>query len=159
MSGAQQGSRKRDLLPSIVVLVFILGYLVSGYLTLDATTRLVPLLAAAVTLLLLLIDIAQLVIRGGETEDSDLAEGGGVKVPEARGREFIAILVVAGGVLAVYLVGFLLAIPLYLFVSIAYLGQQSPRVALIVASLASLAIYLVFELALSYQLFPGVLFS
>ncbi|MDH3533573.1 MAG: tripartite tricarboxylate transporter TctB family protein [Gammaproteobacteria bacterium] len=157
MSGAEPD--KRNLLPSIVVLVFILGYLVSGYLTLDATTRLVPLLAAAVTLLLLLIDIVQLMFRGSDAEDPHLAEGGGVKVPDASSRELVAIAVVAGGVAAVYLLGFLLAIPLYLFVSIAYLGQQSPRVALIVAALASLTIFLVFELALSYRLYPGVLFS
>lgn len=159
MTGSDRSTGRRKLLPSIVVLVLVIAYLVSGYLTLDETTRLVPLLAAAITLLLLLIDIVQLMFRGSDAEDPHLAEGGGVKVPAARGREVVAIVVVAGGVAAVYLLGFLLAIPLYLFVSIAYLGQQSPRVALIVAALASLAIYLVFEVALSYQLFPGVLFS
>jgi hypothetical protein len=62
-------------------------------------------------------------------------------------------------VVAIYLVGFLVAIPLYLYASIAFLGQQSRRSALIVALVTSLVIYLVFEVALAYDLFAGVLLS
>jgi hypothetical protein len=39
------------------------------------------------------------------------------------------------------------------------LGQQSRRSALIVALVTSLVIYLVFEVALAYDLFAGVLLS
>jgi len=155
----QTEKTKSNLLPSLVILAFVIAYVVSGYFTLDETTRLVPLLAGIVTLLLLLLDMLSTKFSTDRRKESGRPEGGGVRVPAARGRELTAILFVAGGVAAVYLLGFLIAIPLYLFASIAFLGQQSPRLALIVTLIASLSIYVVFEVALAYELFPGVLFS
>lgn len=150
---------RRNLLPSVATLVFVVAYLVTGYLTLDETTRYVPLMTGAVTLVLLVIDIVRVIVSGGAQSGNWVVEGGGVKVPDSRGREVAAILLVAAGVGAIYLLGFVVAIPLYLFASIAFLGQQSIRVAAIVALLTSLVIYLVFEVMLDYPLFPGVLFA
>ncbi len=149
----------RSVLPSVVILVFVVFYLITGYLSLDDTTRRVPLLAGVVTLVLVIIDIARVIIRGGAQSGSWVVEGGGVQVPESRGRELAAISLVAAGVAAIYLLGFLIAIPLYLFASIAFLGQQSSRAAVAVALLTSLVIYVVFEVVLDYPLFPGLLFA
>ncbi len=149
----------RSVLPSAVILVFVVFYLITGYLSLDDTTRRVPLLAGVVTLVLVIIDIARVIIRGGAQSGSWVVEGGGVQVPESRGRELAAISLVAAGVAAIYLLGFLIAIPLYLFASIAFLGQQSSRAAVAVALLTSLVIYVVFEVVLDYPLFPGLLFA
>lgn len=159
MSGPGNKELRRSLLPSAATFVFVVAYLIAGYVTLDETTRYVPLLTGAVTLLLLIMDIVRIVLRGAAQSGSWVVEGGGVKVPESRGRELAAIVLVAAGVAAIYLLGFLLAIPLYLFASIAYLGQQPMRVSVIVTVLTSLALYLVFEVALDYRLYPGVLFS
>ena len=71
-------------------------------------------LTGSVTLILVLVDIVRIVLRGGAQSGSWIVEGGGVKVPESRGREIAAISLVAAGVAGVYLLGFLLAIPLYL---------------------------------------------
>jgi hypothetical protein len=149
---------RRSLLPSIAALLFVVAYLVVGFVTLDETTRRVPLLAGMVTLVLLAIDIARVVSRGGARSGSWVVEGGGVKAPESPGREYAAILLVAAGVAGIYLLGFLISIPLYLFASIAFLGRQSLRLATVVSLLTSLAVYLVFEVALDYQLFAGILF-
>ncbi len=149
----------RSVLPSAVILVFVVFYLITGYLSLDDTTRRVPLLAGVVTLVLVIIDIARVIIRGGAQSGSWVVEGGGVQVPESRGRELAAISLVAAGVAAIYLLGFLIATPLYLFASIAFLGKQSSRAAAAVALLTSLAIYLIFEVVLDYPLFPGLLFA
>ncbi len=149
----------RSVLPSVVILVFVVFYLITGYLSLDDTTRRVPLLAGVVTLVLAVIDIARVIVRGGAQSGSWVVEGGGVQVPESRGRELAAISLVAAGVAAIYLLGFLIAIPLYLFASIAFLGQQSSRAAVAVALLTSLVIYVVFEVVLDYPLFPGLLFA
>lgn len=149
----------RSVLPSAVILVFVVFYLITGYLSLDDTTRRVPLLAGVVTLVLVVIDIARVIVRGGAQSGSWVVEGGGVQVPESRGRELAAISLVAAGVAAIYLLGFLIAIPLYLFASIAFLGQQSSRAAVAVALLTSLVIYVVFEVVLDYPLFPGLLFA
>lgn len=149
----------RSVLPSAVILVFVVFYLITGYLSLDDTTRRVPLLAGVVTLVLAVIDIARVIVRGGAQSGSWVVEGGGVQVPESRGRELAAISLVAAGVAAIYLLGFLIATPLYLFASIAFLGKQSSRAAAAVALLTSLAIYLIFEVVLDYPLFPGLLFA
>ncbi len=149
----------RSVLPSVVILVFVVFYLITGYLSLDDTTRRVPLLAGVVTLVLAVIDIARVIVRGGAQSGSWVVEGGGVQVPESRGRELAAISLVAAGVAAIYLLGFLIATPLYLFASIAFLGKQSSRAAAAVALLTSLAIYLIFEVVLDYPLFPGLLFA
>ena len=158
MSRFDDKELRRSLLPSVATLVFVVAYLVAGYLTLDETTRYVPLMTGAVTFVLLVIDIIRVIVHGGAQSGSWVVEGGGVKVPESRGREFAAVLLVAAGVGAIYLLGFIVAIPLYLFASIAFLGQQPMRVAAIVALLTSLVIFLVFELMLDYQLYPGLLF-
>jgi hypothetical protein len=146
--------RLSRLLPPVIIVLFVVGYLLTAYLTLDFTTRRVPVLTAFVTLVLLAIDIFNDLIP--ESRRSDSVEGGSRSF---LGREITAVLFVAGGVAGIYLVGFLAAIPLYLFASIKYLGAQTTRVAIIVALIASVSIYLIFELALAYRLFPGILFS
>jgi len=142
------------IFPSVLIVLFVIGYLITAYLTLDATSRRVPVLTGLVTLVLLAIDVLRDVIAGAERSAPAEAVS-----PAPRGREITAILFVAGGVAGIYLIGFLAAIPLYLIASIAYLGAQPLRVAVTVALIASLSIYLIFDLALAYQLFPGIFFS
>jgi hypothetical protein len=146
--------RLSHILPSALIFLFIIGYLSTAYLTLDATTRRVPVLTALVTLLLLGIDVLKTVLAGNDGAVDADAPG-----PSSRGREITAILFVAAGVAGIYLIGFLAAVPLYLIVSIAYLGAQPMRTAIIVALIASVSIYLIFDVALAYRLFPGILFS
>ena len=146
--------RMSKLLPSVLIVLFVIGYLITAHVTLDAMSRRVPVLTAFVTLLLLAIDILRNVTAGDGTSVPAV-----VNEPATRGREVTAILFVAGGVAGIYLIGFLVAIPLYLIASIAYLGAQPIRVAVTVAIIASLSIYLIFDLALAYQLFPGIFFS
>jgi hypothetical protein len=146
--------RLNTILPSVLIILFVIGYLITAYLTLDVTSRRVPVLTGFVTLVLLAIDVLRDVSTGAARSVSGKA---GIQV--SRGREITAILFVAGGVAGIYLIGFLAAIPLYLIISISYLGAQPLRVAVIVALIASLSIYMIFELALAYRLFPGILFS
>lgn len=144
------------LVPAGVILAFVLGYLVIGLITLDETTRVVPLLAGGVTLALLVIDILRVML--GHGRDDGAPEGGGVVAVRPQ-RELTAILFVAGGVAAIYLAGFLVAIPVYLFASIAFLGKQPIKTAAIVAVIATLIVYLVFEVLLAYDLYSGLLFD
>ncbi|MFQ5981751.1 MAG: tripartite tricarboxylate transporter TctB family protein [Woeseiaceae bacterium] len=136
--------------PSVAILAFIITYLVAGFLTLDETTRFVPLLVGSVTLLLLLIDMLRPAFARDEV---------GKPTSVQPGRELKAIGYVAAVVAGIYVFGFLLTIPVYLFTSIAYLGKQPLRTALIVATVASLAIFLLFEVLLAYRLYPGLLFA
>jgi hypothetical protein len=131
--------------PSFAILLFVLTYLASALLTLDGATRVVPLMAGAVTLMLLLIDI----VRPAPTQD------GAMQVPPR--REMNAIAYVAAAVISIQLFGFWLTIPIYLFTSIAWLGKQVFRTALTVSVLTSLSIYLLFEVLLGYSLYQGLL--
>lgn len=158
MSGRGAGNTA-SLLARIAVLVFVLAYLLIGLNTLDATTRFVPVLAAGVTLLLVIADLLKTLL-GRTVEHGDAAEGGGVSTEGVTaGRELAAIGLVAAGVAAVYFAGFLVAIPLYLFVSIAWLGKQPVRTALVVTLVTSVAIFLVFEFGLAYNLHRGTFFQ
>jgi hypothetical protein len=152
-------SRVTSVLPSVLIILFTIAYLLTAYLTLDAASRRVPVLAAIVTLALLLLDVLKETLpRAGAVASADAPNEHDGDTPVSRGREIKAILFVVGGVVGIYLIGFLAAIPLYLVASIAYLGAQPLRTAVIVAILSSLSIYLIFELALQYRLFPGILF-
>ena len=157
MSHPGNDRQRSRLVPAAVILAFVLGYLVVGLITLDETTRVVPLLAGGVTLALLVIEILRVMLGGGP-DDNGAPEGGGVLAVRPQ-RELAAILFVAGGVATIYLAGFLVAIPLYLFASIAFLGRQPIRAAAIVAVIATLIVYVVFEVLLAYELYPGLLFD
>lgn len=152
------GRAATGILPALVVLLFIAAYVVTGFATLDATSRLVPLLAAGVTLVLLVLDVYRSLASGKRATVGDAGRGDDDDdvTPE---REIAALAYVAAGVLAICLVGFKVGLPLYLFASIAWLGRQSLRIATVVAIVASLGIYVVFEVILTYELYPGVLFS
>jgi hypothetical protein len=145
----------KGLWPSLVIGVFVIAYLVSGYMTLGDTTRFVPMMAGGVTLLLLAVDLYCTAFgrsRAMETDTADI-------VGASPGREWQAIAYVAGAVAMIGLFGFLVAIPIYLFISVAFLGKQSVRAALIVSLLTSLVVYVLFEILLGYTLYPGMYFE
>jgi len=141
------------LATSVTLLVFSAAYAASGYWTLDPASRAVPLLAAGVTAVLIAIELAKRVatrVRQPAPRDDS---------PLDRRHELRVLASVVAAVIGVYLVGFLLALPVYLAVAIAWLGRQPWRVAIATAALTTAGIYLAFEVVLSYRLFAGVLFS
>ncbi len=133
--------------PALAVLLFVVAYLATAMLTLEGVTRVVPLIAGGVTLVLLLVDI----VRPAPTQDDTL--------PLPPGREMNVIAYVAAAVIGIQLFGFWVTLPIYLFTSIAWLGKQAFRIALAVALLTSLSMYLLFGVLLGYRLYPGLLFS
>ena len=142
------------LLPVIVIAAVVAAYMVTGYLTLDADQRRVPLLTGYVTLLLLTLEAFRNRLARRRMADKPPA---GPAVPLS--REILALLYVAGLVLGIYIAGYLVAIPVYLFVSLLWLGRQPARHSAIITVTASIAIYVIFELTLEYRLFKGLLFS
>lgn len=158
MNGSAVDGRGR-LVSALVVCAFVAAYFVIGLVTLDETTRFVPVLAAGITLLLVVADIVKLLL-GRSAADGAVAEGGGVAIDGVTPRrEFAAIGLVAAATAGVFYAGFHIAIPLYLFVSVAWLGRLPVRNAFLVAIGTSLAIYVVFELALAYSLHRGIFFQ
>lgn len=137
-----------NLLPIVAVMLFAAGYSIVAMLTLEPVPRRVPLVTGLVTLLLLGVEV-------GKQFKATAVQQETVDVP----RELIAILSVAGLVAGIWLLGLLLTIAVYLLLSITCQGRQSARVAVPVAGLTTLGIYLVFEVMLDSPLFPGLLFD
>jgi len=146
-------SRTANLVTSLLILAFVIVYMLTGYLTLDEESRRVPLLTAYVTIFLLALDLFN------HARPKDKLEFDEEMNDVSISREIIAILYVGGLALGIYLLGYFLALPIYLIASIFYLGRQSLRLAILVALPASITVYVVFELLLKFQLFRGVLFT
>jgi hypothetical protein len=75
------------------------------------------------------------------------------------GRVFLSVLWVIGYLGGVYLVGFLLTTPLYVFLYMFLHGGKSLRIAGIMAIATTVLIWLTFEIAFNYPLYPGILFG
>lgn len=73
--------------------------------------------------------------------------------------EFVAMLWVSGFVLAVFVFGFLVVLPIYISLFMLLQGRRSIRQSLISAGATTLLIYLVFQLLWGYAIYPGLLFS
>lgn len=147
----------KNLLPLILILFLVAGYMITGYLTLEPEPRRVPVLTGYLTLLLIAFELVRQYLSPDIiTDNPNPVEHN----PEINiKKETKAVLYVCALVAGIYLAGFLITVPLYLFASIAWLGKQSIRMAITITVPASIAIYLVFEVMLEYQLFKGVLLS
>lgn len=75
----------------------------------------------------------------------------------AIGRVLLSVLWVVAYLGGVYLVGFLLMTPAYVFLYMILHGRKSIFAGLVAAVLTTFAIWLVFEIAFKYALYPGVL--
>jgi hypothetical protein len=150
-----------SFLPLVVLLVFVAGYIVTAHLVVDDESRRVPLLAAYITLVLLFAEIGKNALQ--RVSGQPLGESSG-DVAGTDGRtplrlEFIVLLCVAGFVGAIYVLGFAIAIPLYLIATVGLLGRQSIRMTLLLVMVTPLAVFLVFDVFLGTPLFKGALFS
>ena len=146
-------SRASAVATSIVLLLFVTAYAAIGLTTLDAASRAVPLLAALVTAVLIGIEIVKR-LSAKTVADTPAAES-----TANVGHELRVLGSIAAAVAGIYVVGFFVALPLYVAFSIALIGRQPWRVAVATAAVTTAAIYVAFEVVLSYRLFAGVLFS
>ena len=146
--------------PVVVIFCVTVIYIVTGYMTLDEDSRHVPILTGYVTIFLLLLETLKRYMPGLfgiEPETKKTVDEEAVDVSIS--RELTGLLYVAGLALTVFLFGFFIAIPVYLFVAITVLGKQPVKTATIVTITASIIIYLVFELLLEMRMYQGLLFS
>jgi hypothetical protein len=65
----------------------------------------------------------------------------------------------AGYVVVLYFVGFLIATPIYVLLYMIFHGGHSIRNSVLVSAGTTLAIWLTFEVLFKYPLYPGVLFG
>lgn len=76
--------------------------------------------------------------------------------PRGVGRELLVFSVMGLGVLGIWLFGFLIASPIFVFLWMLVGGGKSLKLSLYVGLATFVFIYVLFELVLSYELFRGV---
>jgi Tripartite tricarboxylate transporter TctB family len=155
--------RQRDLAVSIGVLVFFVVVLVWTYRFPEARGREFPALVSVAAIVLCLIDLLThtdtpvgrrlAAVLAGSSSPPAGAMTRGVR------REAVAILWIAGATAVMVLAGFLVGIPVYVFCYMVLHARRPARQGVIAALVTTGAIWLAFELLLSYQLYRGVLFG
>ena len=156
----------RDFGAALVMLAFAVVFLL-WTLTLPARAAAMPTLVAWLAIALTLIDVvAQTettvgrVVRRFVSAEKVIewkAQGDGEDA--TWGRVVLSVLWVVGYLAGVYLVGFLLTTPLYVFLYMLLHGGKSFRAAAINAAVTTFLIWLTFEIAFKYPLYPGILFG
>jgi cation transporter-like permease len=152
----------RSVFPPIppLIAVMLLISVASGY---GETARQLPLIVGTSTLVLILLDIvSRLPGKAGAIIRSAL--GAGFQDPELTEEprwqsEAIQLVWVATCVLGILLIGILPTVPIFIFSYMFVQGGQRLIVSVIVALLVLLLIGLLFEVALDYELYRGMLFD
>jgi hypothetical protein len=171
--GAAQGRRgavrkttmlsaeRKDLLVAIAVLALFVGLLVWSEYIPHPEGREFPVLVSSAAVVLCLLDVvahtdtaigrAVALILSGEAARSGRGAGHGLRA------EAIAIAWIAGATALMVLVGFLVAIPIYVFCYMVVYARRSVSDGAIAALATTICIWAGFELLLSYDLYRGAL--
>ena len=151
-----------EYLPALVMVAITLAYLVTAY-TYAPQARLFPVPVGWLMLLLLGLDlVSRTKTPIGETLTRWLNPAAENEEAEPRFpvmRQLSALLWVGFFTAALYLIGIMYAVPLYVFGSMRFHGKKSYSTSLITAVCVTAFTWLLFAFALQVELYPGLLFS
>jgi hypothetical protein len=157
--------RWRELAPALVVLAIGVCFLFWAQ-AFSPRARLVPTLASWLTIALALIDAASQFDTGWGRRIRRLVTARNVVEWRMEGeaeagtrRIALAIGWVLGYLALLALMGFLIATPIYMFLYMLIHGHRSLRDSALAAIATTFAIWLTFEVAFRYPLYPGLLFG
>jgi Tripartite tricarboxylate transporter TctB family len=155
-------AERRNLLVALVTLaLFVALFLWSQYIP-TISGRQFPMLVSGAAILLCALDV---IAHSGTALGRRIALvlSGSLATPPERShrvaREALAILWVAIALVLVLLLGFLIAMPIYVLGYLLLHARRSPRHSLIGAIATTLGIWFAFEVLLRYDLYRGMLFS
>lgn len=153
-----------DYLPAIALFLMAVGYLLTGY-SYPPAARAFPISVAWVTIVFVLLDfISRTQTPAGQALTRWLNPAALTGHAEGRpqypaSKQIYAALWVAGFVILIVLIGFLYAVPLYVFASMYFRGRRSVLLCLSVSVAVTLFIWLLFSQLLQLELYPGMLFN
>jgi Tripartite tricarboxylate transporter TctB family len=158
------GTPLRDYLPALVLFVLAALYLVTAY-GYTPEARQFPLIVGWAALVLVAFDfvsrtrtpIGEAITRWFNPSTSPGKAD--AQAAHATGKQVAAILWIAGFVILIVAIGFVLAIPLYVFAAMAIRGRRSLLLCAIVSAAAVLFVYLTFVWLLELELYPGMVFG
>lgn len=159
--------RRRNLYVSLIVLALMVGFLFWA-LDFDPRGRMMPVLVAWIGIVLATLDVIAhtdnkvgrwlALVLSGTFEEMRRTEDPAVRSARFR-REVAACLWMLAAVALVFVVGFLPAIPVYIFAYMLIYGKRSVRQSGITALVTVFFVWLVFEIFLQYEIYRGILFS
>jgi len=150
--------RRPDLAVAVILLVLAVALTVTAYGYGQASgvfPRFIGLIFTALTLAEVAIQIRALLAQGGAPAAADAA----LPSPGQAVRECKGVLWLCAFLAAVYLLGFSIAIALYMFVFLRLSAGRTVRECLLISGGAVLFVYLVFVRLLEYKLYGGILFG
>ena len=157
--------RQRDFWAAIFVLVMSIGFLIWAS-TYPHVPGAVPVLVAWITIVLSLIDIvAQFETPWGRwvrrliTADKIVEWKMEGDEDAVLSRILLSIAWLAGYLVGLFLVGFLIATPIYIFFYMVIHGGRSARDSALTAAGTTFLIWLVFVVLFKYPLYKGLLFG
>ena len=148
----------------VLLLLFAVGFLLLAY-TYEGRTRQVPVLVGWILLVLCILDvIAASATRVGDTvkaffTGANIGGGGDDMTNYPVGKVALAILWPSAFVALVVAIGFVAAIPIYVFLFIAIQGRGGIRRAVLTSIITTACIYILFEQLLEYEIYQGMLFA
>jgi hypothetical protein len=154
-----------NLMPPLIVLAFGVIFLAWSYIYEDKAQQ-VPVLVGWSLIVLCVLDV--IASTGTAPGNAIKAFFTGTIVGEASGdavaaqpmrKVLVAMAWPVAFVVFVYFVGFLIAIPIYVFVFVAVQGKKSIKVASLSAVAATAFTWIVFSQLMQYEVFPGLLFG
>jgi len=153
---------RRNFAVSLAVLVFFVVILAWTYHFEEARGQEFPALVSMAAILLCLVDlIAHTDTFLGQRLAAVLGaahRAGGGLVHGAR-QESVAVVWIVGATLVMVVGGFVVGIPVYVFCYMVLHAGRTVRQGAIAALATAGAIWLAFELLLSYELYPGLAFG
>jgi len=153
-----------SLVPPIAMLAFSIGFLGWAY-TYGERAQQMPVLVGWVMATLCVLDVvacsgtrAGNLVRAlfsGTRDDHGATKGTGTSVA----RSVMSILWPTAFVGLVALFGFLPVIPAYVFLFVILQGRKSIRQGLTAAAITTALVYVIFKLALRYEVYQGLVFA
>jgi hypothetical protein len=143
------------LIVAVLVSIFAATVLITAY-SYSGMSGTFPQLVGWIFLGLTLLEVGVQIAAAARPGPSSDDQGGEKKslsvVKEFKSFGWLGILL-----LALYLVGFMVSTPLYVFAFLRFSGQRSLVMSASIAAGATAFVYIVFIQLLEYKLFPGVL--
>jgi hypothetical protein len=142
----------------IGLIVLSLVFVVSAFTFPEMRMKIMPLFASSLVFVLAAIQISrELIASRQNTADTGLKAGKGKeKTGEGLGGSLLGFVWFAGIIVAIYLFGFLISIPAFLFLYLKLHGKK--WLTSVVSAISTvLVIYVLFVVALQVDLYPGLI--
>lgn len=132
----------------VLIFIWIFAFLFFIPSIKDAESRTFPLIVTILSIVLTTILLLKTYFKWGKKEDFDFSG--------SQSALFMGVLLLIY-ITATAVVGFYLATPFYLYISMWVLGQKNKKIMLIISMLTPLFVYLFFDLLLSMRIQQGLL--